>query len=199
MQFRHSNSKRVTWKDRHLLQEGGTHINNFNQKDLIHATSTGTSKAWDHSKAVCNSPQYCPWSRKHSCRWLSPWLEPQLSAVLACCCSQATLWCYSHSFPRKLALPILQPVSLCAIYSPIYELFSRKAALGSCSFISPIRFIERNGEGTGWGHRGNTKTALEMLGCEVVMTIGKLLCVLPLPPPLPPAEKDGVRVKMSNK
>lgn len=71
------------------------------------------------------------------------------------------------------------------------------------SFISPIRIIKRSGDGTGSGHRGNRKTALEMVGCEVVMTTGKLLNSVRYPLPLlllflfllhcPPAEKERER------
>ncbi|CAB1415772.1 unnamed protein product [Pleuronectes platessa] len=62
----------------------------------------------------------------------------------------------------------------------------------SLSYRSPIPIVKRSGDGTRSGHRGNRKTDLEMLGCEVVMTTRKLLdgahhlLLLPPPPPPPP-------------
>lgn len=81
---------------------------------------------------------------------------------------------------------------------PIHRRFSGKGdgAPGLLSLISPILIIKRSGDGTGLGHRGNRKTDLEMVGCEVVMTTGKLLnsahhhlLLLPLLFLCPPAER----------
>lgn len=145
------------------------------------------------------SPRFCLWSEEHSCHcWLSPCPAPQLSAVLACCCFQATLRRYSHSIPSTSHRPVLRSSPLRVIRCPIHRRFSGKGdgAPGLLSLISPILIIKRSGDGTGLGHRGNRKTDLEMVGCEVVMTTGKLLnsahhhlLLLPLLFLCPPAER----------
>lgn len=141
------------------------------------------------------SPRCCLWRMERSCCCrLSPWSEPQLSAVLACCCFQATLPCYSHSIPRAPGLPVLRSASPCVICCPIHKLLFKKkkkiinflfrggkgeaAAAGTLALISrgekKIKILKKSTkrssgvDGTGSGHRGNSKTALEMVGCEVV-------------------------------
>ncbi|KAG7221909.1 hypothetical protein INR49_016935, partial [Caranx melampygus] len=78
---------------------------------------------------------------------------------------QATLGRYSHSISSSPRLPVLRSSLLCVICCPINRLFSGKGdnTLELLSSISPIRIIKRSRDGTGSGHRGNRKTALEMM------------------------------------
>lgn len=144
-----------------------------------------------------NSPRFCLWSEERSCRCLpSPWPEPQLSVVLACCCYQATLWCYSHSI--LTVLPVPRITSPCVIRCPIHDLLSVMGdnALELLSLFSPVWIIKWSGDETGSSHRGNGRTALKMVGCEVLTTIQKQLNVvyylllLFLPLLCPPAERE---------
>ncbi len=138
-----------------------------------------------------------------------PLLAVSLAGTTVICCIGMLLFpgnvqCYSHSIPSTPRLPVLLSVSLRVIHCPIHKLFSGKGdtAPGSLSFISPLLIIDRSKDGTGSGHRGNRKTALETMGCEVVMTTRKLLKspyhLLPLLLHCSPAERerDGGRIEM---
>lgn len=127
---------------------------------------------------------------------LLPLLVVSLAGTTVICCigmllfpSNAPVLLPRHSQHATPSRPLIR-VPASHLLSHPQAVFGVKEVLlpGTLSFISPIRFIQRSGDGTGSGHRGNWKTALEMAGCEVVMAIGKLLGVphpLAPPPPLP--------------
>lgn len=117
------------------------------------------------------SPRSFLWSERRSFRCrpsLSP--GPQLSAVLACCCFQATLRCYSRSVP---SIPITDRLPAPGPEAAVW----RKPDAGSRIALPyrPNPDHRRDGDKTGSGHRGNTETVLRMVGCEVVMATGELL------------------------
>lgn len=94
-----------------------------------------------------SSPRSCLWSEKRSCHcWLSPWPEPQLSVVWACCCFQATLRCYSHNIPSTPLLPVLRSAFLCGMRCPIHKLFFRERR--RCSGIA-LLFQSKSRSSTG--------------------------------------------------
>ena len=132
---------------------------------------------------------------------LLPLLAVSLAGTTVICCIGMLV------FPGNAPLLLLQHSQHAAPSRPTIRVLAcdplshQRAAFkerGHCSRIALLyqSNLDHRGDGTGSGHRGNRKTALEMVGCEVVMTTGTQQCATPPPPLLlhcPPAERETER------